>query len=72
MRAVQGKRKTDGLKPVDTITLLIETNPDGQSAIESHTDMIQNTVGATGIEFGSNLGEKVTAGEFTFIFSFEK
>jgi isoleucyl-tRNA synthetase len=70
MRAVQGKRKTDGLQPADTITLTIDTSKIGQAVIETHSRMIQNTVGAQRIEFGSTGGETVTAGDLTFIFSF--
>jgi isoleucyl-tRNA synthetase len=69
MRSVQGQRKSDGLQPADTITLLVDTSEAGQNAILNHRDMIQNTVGAKDIQFTSTAGETVTAGEITFIFS---
>jgi len=72
MRAIQGKRKTDGLQPADEIVLTIETTDAGQTAIETHGDLIKNTVGATAIEFTKTTGETVKAGELTFVFSFTK
>jgi hypothetical protein len=70
MRAVQGKRKADGLQPADTITLVVDTSEAGQIAILNHKDMIQNTVGAKDIQFAATGGETVTAGKLTFLFSF--
>jgi len=72
MRAIQGKRKTEGLQPADAITLSVQTNKAGQSAIESHTDMIKHTIGARDIQFADTVGETVAAGEFTFVFSFSQ
>jgi len=69
MRAVQGKRKTSGLQPADVITLTIDTSEAGKAAVASHTDMIQNTVGAKEIIFEATAGETVSAGELTFVFS---
>jgi len=70
MRAVQGKRKTDGLQPFDTIHLVVSTSVAGQAVIELHAHLIQQTVGAQGIEFALTGGETVIAGDLTFIFSF--
>ena len=72
MRAVQGKRKVDGLQPSDQITLVVDTSAAGQAMIETYAAMIQNTVGAKDIEFQSTAGETVTAGDITFIFSLNK
>lgn len=72
MRAIQGKRKSEGLQPADTITLIIDTNEAGQAVIEAHAHMIQSTVGAKEIEFSSTGGETVVAGTHTFIFSFTR
>lgn len=69
MRAVQGKRKTDGLQPSDVITLVVDTSAAGQAVIEMHTHLIQQTVGAQGIEFAQTGGETVIAGDLTFIFT---
>ena len=70
MRAVQGKRKTDGLQPADQIQLIIETDEEGKRAVEEHLDLLQKTVGASGVQFADTLGETVVAGELTFVFSF--
>jgi isoleucyl-tRNA synthetase len=69
MRAVQGKRKTEGLQPADEITLVVDTDPAGRAVIESYQQMIQNTVGAKDIQFMSTKGETVVAGELEFVFS---
>jgi isoleucyl-tRNA synthetase len=71
MRAVQGKRKTDGLQPQDQIVLTIDTNAEGQAAILAHQQLLQKTVGATGVEFADTIGEHVTAGEYAFTFLVE-
>jgi isoleucyl-tRNA synthetase len=69
MRAVQGKRKTSGLQPADVITLTIDTDEAGKAVVETHAEMIQNTVGAKEIVFSVTAGETVSAGELSFVFS---
>jgi isoleucyl-tRNA synthetase len=69
MRAVQGKRKTDGLEPQDEIVLTVQTNTAGQFAIKVNQDLLQKTVGATELQFADVEGESVSTGEFNFTFS---
>lgn len=72
MRAVQGKRKDEGLEPSDEIVLTIQATPEGQSAITAHQDLLLKTVGATSLEFADVFGEVVSTGDYQFIFSIEK
>jgi len=69
MRAIQGKRKSGGLQPSDVITLTVQTDKVGQSAIEVHAELLQKTVGASSVEFATNDGEVVSAGEYNFTFT---
>ncbi len=70
MRAVQEKRKADGLQPADEIRLLVQTDDSGQAVIKTHLALLQKTVGAKTVSLVSTSGETVTAGELTFVFSF--
>jgi isoleucyl-tRNA synthetase len=69
MRAVQGKRKADGLQPKDEITLTVLADESGQAAITAHQDLLVKTVGAADLQFADIAGEVVTTGDFTFTFS---
>ncbi len=69
MRAVQGKRKKDGLEPQDEITLTVQTDESGQAAIEVNQELLQKTVGATELQFADTDGEEVFADSMTFKFS---
>jgi len=70
MRAVQGKRKADGLEPVDRITLQVATTDTGQLAIGTHQALLLGTVGADAVNYVNQLdGEVVTAGDLTFTFT---
>jgi isoleucyl-tRNA synthetase len=70
MRAIQGKRKQDGLEQHDRIQLTVQVDAAGQAAIASHTDLLTKTVGADSIECRADVvGETVTAGDLTFTFS---
>lgn len=69
MRAVQGARKVAGLEPQDEITLTVQTDMAGQSAIEAHFDLLTKTVGATELVYADTMGDKVTAADHTFIFA---
>jgi isoleucyl-tRNA synthetase len=72
MRAVQDMRKDAGLEPADRITLTIDTNEAGQSAITTHRDLLVKTVGASDVFFAQAYGTTVTPGDYTFILSIEK
>jgi len=67
MRAVQGMRKKEGLEPHDEITLTIQTDDSGQSAVTAHQDLLTKTVGANDLQFGEVDGQEVQAGEYAFI-----
>jgi len=69
MRAVQGKRKAAGLQPHDEITLMVQTDESGQSAVTANQELLQKTVGATELVFSDTTGDDVTAGDLTFTFS---
>jgi isoleucyl-tRNA synthetase len=72
MRAIQGKRKTEGLEPQDRIELTIQTDTAGTRAIEAHTDMIKSTVGATEIVFAEVVGEEVKTESTLFTFTIKQ
>lgn len=72
MRAVQGKRKTEGLEPQDHIELTIDTDESGQQAIETSQDLLVKTVGAVTLEFGTTAETKVEIGNFKFGFKINK
>jgi isoleucyl-tRNA synthetase len=69
MRAVQGKRKKDGLEPQDEITLTVQTDDAGKAAIEANQELLQKTVGATDLLFADTDGEEVAAESMSFKFS---
>ena len=71
MRAVQGKRKTEGLEPDDRVVLTIETDEVGVAAVTTHQDLLLKTVGATTLNFGV-ADETVTIGDYSFNFRIEK
>lgn len=72
MRAVQGKRKVDGLEPADRITLTIKTDAAGQAAVEANQELLTKTVGANELQFTETDGEEIQAGEYTFVFNAAK
>lgn len=72
IRAVQGKRKTDGLEQEDRIKLIVSTDEAGQAAIATHEAMLTATVGAAELTFASVAGEIVETDSLTFTFTFEK
>jgi isoleucyl-tRNA synthetase len=72
MRAVQGKRKADGLEPADRIALTIKTDEAGQAAIEANQELLTKTVGASELTFVDTDGEEVRTGDYSFVFSVVK
>ena len=72
MRAVQGRRKTEGLAPQDSIILTISASATGQAAIETHRDLLTKTVGASELVFADIDGEVVATDTEQFIFSLKK
>jgi isoleucyl-tRNA synthetase len=72
MRAVQGRRKTEGLLPQDTITLTISTSDTGCAAIEANYDMLVKTVGASELIFADTDGEVVATDTEQFVFTIKK
>jgi isoleucyl-tRNA synthetase len=72
MRAVQGRRKTEGLAPQDAIVLTVSTSDTGLVAIEANRDMLVKTVGASELIFTDTDGEIVTTDTEQFVFSIKK
>ena len=72
MRAVQERRKQDGLEPQDRIALMVQATPEGRLVLETFKDMLTKTVGATELMFTDVEGETVTAGEHTFVIALKK
>lgn len=69
MRAVQGRRKAEGLSPQDSIVLTVDTDEAGKEAVNTHLNLITKTVGAKTLEFGVASDEKLKAGDISFGFS---
>ncbi len=72
MRAVQGRRKAEGLSPTDVIALTVSTSKTGRAAIEQNQDMLIKTVGANEILFADCDGEVVATDTEQFIFTINK
>lgn len=72
MRAVQERRKQDGLEPQDRIALVVQATPEGRLVLEAFKEMLTKTVGATELMFTDVEGESVTAGEHTFVIALKK
>jgi len=72
MRAVQERRKQEGLEPQDRIALVVQAAPEGRLVLEAFKDMLTKTVGATELVFTDTAGETIIAGEHTFVVSLKK
>ncbi len=72
IRAVQGRRKTEGLQPTDTIVLTISTSDTGRAAIESNHNVLVKTVGAKELVFANIDGEVVATDTEQFTFAIKK
>jgi isoleucyl-tRNA synthetase len=66
VRAIQDKRKKEGLTPNDIIVLFIQTDTEGEKLIKKFEDEIKKTVLAEEIKFQSNDGEEIKIDEFLF------
>lgn len=69
IRSIQDTRKQMGLSPQDSITLTIDTSPEGVSIVSTHEEMLTKTVGATALHYGETSGTTVTTDNVTFTFS---
>jgi isoleucyl-tRNA synthetase len=72
MRAVQGRRKTEGLMPQDVVTLTVHTTESGRAAVEAHRDLLTKTVGASDLVYASTDGEVVATDTEQFVFTITK
>lgn len=72
MRAIQGKRKTEGLEPQDEIVLQVHATDDGKQAIANHQELLMKTVGATAIEYVESAAQEVQAGVLQFSFDIKR
>jgi isoleucyl-tRNA synthetase len=68
-RAVQERRKAEGLAPKDAIALVIDTDEAGKRAIKAHEKTLAKTVGAAEITFGdTERGTVINTGKYRFAF----
>lgn len=70
MRAIQDMRKQKGLKPEDSIELVIGTSEEGKDVVQKFEAEIKKTVGATSIEITQNPDGEITVEEIPFSISF--
>lgn len=66
IRAVQDMRKQKGLQSSDRISLLVQTDDEGEQIIKNFETEISRVVGADAIEFDDAKGETIKAGEHQF------
>jgi isoleucyl-tRNA synthetase len=74
MRAVQDMRKQTDLTPNDTVSLIIETDEAGQTALETPElkALFMKTVNAKSVTYTSTQGIEVVAGDYRFILNLVK
>jgi len=72
MRAVQEERKIAGLEPQDNITLELETDDFGQTAIQAHEAMFKKTVGAVTLKYTTLEKQCLVFGEHKVAFAIHK
>ncbi len=72
MRAVQGKRKSEGLEQHNEIELVIDTDEAGQKAVEDYKSLLVSTVGASSVVFAKTEGVTVVINNINFSFSIKK
>ncbi len=72
MRAVQGRRKAEGLAPQDQIILTVQATDAGRANIESFASLLTKTVGAVELSFADTDGEVVATDTEQFIFTIKK
>jgi isoleucyl-tRNA synthetase len=69
MRAVQDLRKQADLTPSDIISLIIEADAAGQTALETPVlkSLLVKTVNAKSVTYASTQGTEVVAGDYRFV-----
>jgi isoleucyl-tRNA synthetase len=72
VRAIQDIRKNNGLNPGDIVTLIIDTNTEGQELINKFKTELMKAVSAKEIQFKENIGEEVKISEIIFKITIEK
>lgn len=72
VRAAQDIRKKIGLTPSDLISLVIETNKEGQKLIQKFEKELLKTILAAKIEFRENEGEEIKIDDLVFKIKIEK
>ena len=72
IRALQDRRKAEGLMPQDQIKLTVATTSEGAEFITKFQSEIQSVVGVKEIVFSETEGQAVTAGEHSFVVNLEK
>ncbi len=66
MRAVQERRKADGLEPQDRVELIVETSPEGEALLSGFKTVIMKTVGAIELVFDVNSGDEINSADHQF------
>ncbi len=66
IRAVQERRKAEGLEPGDRIALKVQTSDAGESIIKAFEAEIRRVTGTDSIEFGDASGIEIKAGDHSF------
>ena len=71
MRAVQERRKAEGLAPHDRVSVAVATNEAGQAVLATFADEIKKTTGADSLNIVDTCadGGAVTVGEYAFTFA---
>ncbi|HLP86514.1 MAG TPA: class I tRNA ligase family protein [Candidatus Paceibacterota bacterium] len=72
LRAIQDIRKKNGLNPSDIVTLIVNTNKDGQDFINTFNKELMKAVGVKEILFKENDSEEIKIGELMFKVGIEK
>jgi isoleucyl-tRNA synthetase len=72
VRAIQDMRKKEGLNPSDIITLVVDTNVEGQELINKWKAELMKTVIAKEIKIKENEGVEVKIDQFVFKIVIEK
>jgi len=67
VRAIQDIRKKNGLNPSDVITLIVNTNDEGQVLINKFKSELMKTVVASDVEIKENDGIEIKIDNFIFI-----
>ena len=72
MRAIQDLRKKTGLKPSDTVSLLVETNDTGKQLIQKFESDLKKVAQISKIDFAENDGGEIKIDQLVFRVKIDK